>query len=100
MAGRERFYEVGIWLLFVALLVPAGLVGYAIGHSDTQGTRTVTVSEKQAIRLERQQIEAAPAFSADDLTDEPRENWITNGGTTFNQRFSPLDEIDTDNVAD
>jgi mono/diheme cytochrome c family protein len=22
----------------------------------------------------------APAFSADDLTEEPRENWLTNGG--------------------
>jgi glucose dehydrogenase len=99
-SSRESFYEAGIWLLFVALLVPAAIVGYAIGNSDKQETQTVTVSQKQAIALERMQIEAAPAFSADDLTDEPRENWITNGGTTFNQRYSPLDEIDTDNVAD
>jgi hypothetical protein len=28
-----RFLQVGIWLLFFALLIPAGLVGYAIGHA-------------------------------------------------------------------
>jgi hypothetical protein len=26
------FLEVGIWLLFFALLIPAGVVGYVIGH--------------------------------------------------------------------
>jgi quinohemoprotein ethanol dehydrogenase len=102
MAGRSRrevLYEVGIWLLFVALLVPAAIVGYVVGHEEgEQATRTVVVSQAQAIRLERQQIEPAPAFSADDLAEEPKENWITNGGTIFNQRYSPLDEIDTDNV--
>jgi alcohol dehydrogenase (cytochrome c) len=103
MAGRswrEAIYEAGIWLLFVALLAPAVVVGWAIGQSEKQETRTVTVSQAQAIRVAREQIEAAPVFSADDLTEEPRENWITNGGTLFNQRYSPLDEIDTDNVAD
>ena len=28
----DVFLQVGIWLLFVALLVPAGVVGYVIGH--------------------------------------------------------------------
>ena len=39
--------EVFIWLLFFALLVPAGVVGWAIGHSTSGAhtvTRTVTVS--------------------------------------------------------
>jgi mono/diheme cytochrome c family protein len=34
--------EIVIWLLFFALLVPAGFVGWAIGHSTAGGTRTVT----------------------------------------------------------
>lgn len=34
--------EVLVWLLFFALLVPAGVVGWAIGHSTKSGTRTVT----------------------------------------------------------
>jgi quinohemoprotein ethanol dehydrogenase len=40
------------------------------------------------------------AFTADDLTALPQQDWITNGGTLFNQRYSPLDEIDRSNVAD
>ena len=40
----------------------------------------------------------APAFSAKQLTAPPVKNWITNGGTIYNQRYSPLDEIDTTNV--
>ncbi len=41
----------------------------------------------------------APAFTAGELTTPPTDNWITNGGTTFNQRYSPLTEIDTTNVS-
>ena len=41
-----------------------------------------------------------PAFGADYLTALPRENWITNGGTVYNQRYSPLDEINDGNVED
>jgi alcohol dehydrogenase (cytochrome c) len=95
---RETFYEAGIWLLFFALLIPAVAVGYVIGDRNNQGTDTVTISQAQAIKLERAKIEAAPAFSADDLNADPKENWITNGGSLRNQRYSPLDEIDTSNV--
>jgi alcohol dehydrogenase (cytochrome c) len=42
----------------------------------------------------------APAFSADELTAEPTDAWLTNGGTLANQRYSPLDQIDTSNVGD
>ncbi len=41
--GTTGFLEVGIWLLFFALLVPAGFTGWAIGHS-TSGTKTATVA--------------------------------------------------------
>ena len=44
-AGRDpqtTAGEIVIWLLFFALLVPAGVVGWAIGHSSAGGTRTVT----------------------------------------------------------
>lgn len=45
------------------------------------------------------EITPAPAFSATQLTVPPRDGWITNGGNTFNQRYSPLDQIDRANVA-
>lgn len=42
----------------------------------------------------------APPFSAEQLLKPPTKNWSTNGGTLYNQRFSPLDEINTTNVKD
>jgi mono/diheme cytochrome c family protein len=52
MARRRRdtgvaVGEVLVWLLFVALLVPAGVVGWAIGHythTSKSATKTVTVT--------------------------------------------------------
>ncbi|MCW2950018.1 MAG: quinonprotein alcohol dehydrogenase, partial [Thermoleophilia bacterium] len=41
----------------------------------------------------------APSFKASQLTKLPRQNWITNGGTISNDRYSPLDEINDGNVA-
>ena len=40
----------------------------------------------------------APAFEPKHLTAAPTSAWLTNGGSTYNQRYSPLDEIDTENV--
>ena len=45
-------------------------------------------------------VTASPAFDAAELTAHPSSNWITNGGNVFNQRYSPLDLINRDNVAD
>jgi alcohol dehydrogenase (cytochrome c) len=96
----ESFLELGAWLLFLGLLIPAGFIGWAIGHSGEQKTRTVVVSASEAAKSERASIKAAPAFSADELSAQPKDRWITNGGSTMNQRYSPLDEIDTSNVGD
>ena len=43
-------------------------------------------------------IQPAPAFSGERLASLPREDWITNGGNAYNQRYSPLDEINRGNV--
>ena len=93
--------DVGIWLLFVALLLPAGFVGYAIGkdQADDETATQTEQSQQTDGAAAAAGIQAAPAFSADELTEEPKEAWLTNGGTLMNQRYSPLDEIDTDNVA-
>ena len=41
----------------------------------------------------------SPAFSADELTAAPTVGWYTNGGNLANQRYSPLTQINKDNVA-
>jgi hypothetical protein len=38
-------------------------------------------------------LATAPAFTAQELAALPTEQWITNGGSIYNQRYSPLDEI-------
>jgi quinohemoprotein ethanol dehydrogenase len=43
-------------------------------------------------------IARAPAFRAGELAKAPTRNWPTNGGSVFNQRYSPLTEINTGNV--
>lgn len=45
-------------------------------------------------------IPPAPAFSAEQLTALPDKDWLTNGGNLSNQRYSPLTEINRDNVKD
>jgi quinohemoprotein ethanol dehydrogenase len=93
---RDWFLEVGIWLLFVALLVPAGVIGYVLGHSERQKTKTVIETPAMAARA---LVELAPAFKASDLAKTPSDDWATNGGSTFNQRYSSLDQIDDSNVS-
>jgi glucose dehydrogenase len=41
----------------------------------------------------------APAFAGRDLAVLPTTGWLTNGGDWFNRRFSPLTQINRDNVA-
>ena len=42
----------------------------------------------------------APAFSATDLAALPTDGWLMNGGNLFNQRYSPLTQIDRGNVSE
>ena len=47
-----------------------------------------------------QTITPAPAFTADALTALPVEDWVTNGGNLYNQRYSPLDQINPETVSE
>jgi glucose dehydrogenase len=96
-------WAVGALGAVLAGAVVAFVVGYLIGH-ETGPTKTTT--ETVAARAAAPggetvgDIAKAPAFSAEELAADPRENWITNGGSLSNARYSPLDEIDSDNVGD
>jgi quinohemoprotein ethanol dehydrogenase len=41
----------------------------------------------------------SPAFSSSELTSTPKTDWITNGGSIANQRYSPLTQINAGNVS-
>jgi quinohemoprotein ethanol dehydrogenase len=88
----------GLVMLLVAGLVFAGaFVGWIVGHYATPGhTKTVTVAAGGAAPAS---IAKAPNFSANDLSALPQDNWPTVGGNLMNERYSPLDQIDTSNVS-
>ena len=44
-------------------------------------------------------VRKAPAFRATELNALPRTGWLTNGGNLANQRYSPLAQINRENVA-
>jgi quinohemoprotein ethanol dehydrogenase len=75
-AGRRRIV-VGAVLATAFVAVAAG-----VGHSATGSKAAIPV---------------APAFSASDLA-APSADWVTNGGSTMNQRYSPLTQITASNV--
>lgn len=102
------------WGIVVATAVAIGfgvsvLAGYLIGHftgHDTTTTVTVTAptrpndtNPETAAESANSTINAAPAFSRGELVALPRENWLTNGGSTYNQRYSPLTQITDRNVS-
>ncbi|MGD8809484.1 MAG: PQQ-binding-like beta-propeller repeat protein, partial [Gammaproteobacteria bacterium] len=45
------------------------------------------------------QRSSAPAFSGEALVAPPTRSWITNGGNVWNQRYSPLTQINRETVA-
>jgi quinohemoprotein ethanol dehydrogenase len=52
-----------------------------------------------AVCAEAAEKASAPAFNARQLVSLPTDGWLTNGGNLLNQRYSPLRQIDRDNVA-
>jgi quinohemoprotein ethanol dehydrogenase len=94
-SATDWFLDAGIWLLFVVLLIPAVVLGFVLGNSSKQKTKTIVETPALAAKS---LIKAAPAFSAQALAEMPGDDWITNGGSLSNDRFSSLDEIDAANV--
>jgi alcohol dehydrogenase (cytochrome c) len=86
----------GIFVIFVVLLIPAIVLGFVLGRSEKQKTQTVIQTPAMAAKA---LIKPAPKFTADDLAQTAGDDWPTNGGSTYNQRYSSLDDIDTSNVS-
>jgi quinohemoprotein ethanol dehydrogenase len=91
--GDRRVVAAAAAIVLLLLLV-AGVVAVAAmayrddGKGDLLGLKKTTFTWPAT----------APAFEANHLTAAPTNAWLTNGGSTYNQRYSPLDEINTENV--
>src|SRR4051812_23832970 len=60
-------------------------------------TALATIVARDSAAAERK-VAPAPAFTAKQLAELPRGNWITNGGSVNNQRSPPLTFLTRDNV--
>jgi quinohemoprotein ethanol dehydrogenase len=89
--------------LVVGLIFAGVLVGWIIGKYATNSVAVKTVTVNAAAGSQNaqsaQDIALAPNFSADDLTALPKDDWPTVGGNIKNERYSPLDQINTSNVS-
>ena len=73
-------------MLFMGLM--AGLMLGACAKQEQPGTQTLAPVSGGPI----------PAFSAQQLAAQPTDNWFTSGGSLYNQRYSPLDQINKTNI--
>jgi quinohemoprotein ethanol dehydrogenase len=92
--------EAVVMTLIVGLIFAGVFVGWIVGHYATPGhTKTVTVAAGGTSVQTGASIAPAPNFQAADLAKLPTDNWPTAGGNLMNERYSPLDQIDTTNVS-
>jgi alcohol dehydrogenase (cytochrome c) len=94
--------EATLMVLVLALIFAGAFVGWVVGHYTTLGSSTKTVTAAAgggAATGPTAAITPAPAFSTSELAADPTNDWITNGGSLLNQRYSPLSEITTANIS-
>jgi alcohol dehydrogenase (cytochrome c) len=62
------------------------------------GILALNVVSGDAVGAEATAITPSPAFTPAQLVQLPATGWLTNGGNLFNQRYSPLKQLDRGNV--
>ncbi len=84
----------GLFTVVLFFLIPVVFLPLLFGSPEAQKAIPSDVAPGS------HRISPAPAFSAETLAALPTSGWLTNGGNLFNQRFSPLTQINRQNVAD
>jgi quinohemoprotein ethanol dehydrogenase len=112
---KEKELGLKFWAAVAISAIGMGVViafvaGFFLGHfTGHHSTTTVaasgqTVEETTESAEEGEKVTAsngitlAPKFTSDELFEHAGDNWISNGGGTSNDRYSTLDEINTENV--
>ncbi|HVW46512.1 MAG TPA: PQQ-binding-like beta-propeller repeat protein [Solirubrobacterales bacterium] len=97
--GSKRLRGSVLLCLLVGLIAALVIAGCGGGGSSSSSTAETTEETTEPTETaEGEGIAAAPVFTSEELDEPAGENWITNGGGTTNDRFSTLDEINTENV--
>jgi alcohol dehydrogenase (cytochrome c) len=85
----------------VVLAACGGSGGTTTTSSTAGGGESTESAEAEAPETnEEGGIVLAPAFTSEELFEHTGDNWITSNGGTTNDRFSTLDEINTENVSE
>jgi quinohemoprotein ethanol dehydrogenase len=95
-SGRRTWFAALLLALAAAVVLAA--CGGSGGTTTTSSTAGGGESTESAETSEEGGIVTAPAFTSEELFEHPGDNWITSNGGTTNDRFSSLDEINTENV--
>ncbi len=90
-SGESRRF----WVATLFLALASAVVLAACGGSGGTTTTSSTGGESAAGG-----IAMAPQFTSEELFEHAGDNWISNGGGTTNDRYSTLDEINTENVSE
>ncbi|MGV3593555.1 MAG: PQQ-binding-like beta-propeller repeat protein [Gammaproteobacteria bacterium] len=61
--------------------------------------RRISAVSAMALLAPLAAAQSSPAFTPEQQTAYPTDGWISNGGSLNNQRYSPLDQINKDNIA-
>jgi quinohemoprotein ethanol dehydrogenase len=102
-SGRRTWFVALLLALAAAVVLAAcgGSGGTTTSSTAGGGESSETAESEPAETSEEGEeggIVAAPAFTNEELVAYPADNWITSNGGTTNDRFSTLDEINTENV--
>jgi alcohol dehydrogenase (cytochrome c) len=115
---KEKELGLKFWAAVAISAIGMGVViafvaGFFLGHFTGHHSTTTVAASGQTVEEtttesseEGEQVTAAngivlaPEFSSDELYEHAGDNWITNGGSTTNDRYSTLDEINTENVSE
>jgi quinohemoprotein ethanol dehydrogenase len=104
MQERDHSFAKGFLLTFgsgVAIGLIILVAWWATGRGSSSGpaaSPAALTSAKGGAGEIITAAESAPPFSMAQLAADPTDDWITNGGSLLNQRYSPLKEISTGNV--
>ncbi len=107
--GTKRLRGPVLLCLLVGLIAAVAVAGCGGGSSSSSTTETTEETQEPAATepaeteaetetAESEGIALAPEFTTEELSEPAGDNWITNGGGTTNDRFSTLEEINTENV--
>jgi quinohemoprotein ethanol dehydrogenase len=102
---EDRGGSLSSWLILAGAVVVGAAVALVVGlliGNATDTTKTVTKGSVSVLepttQADRSKSPSAPAFDPATLNALPTYNWITNGGSLKNQRYSPLTQINASNV--